>query len=56
MHDRKVRPLRELRREHPTHERNVGVDLVGMHFASGHEPPCPAPDDARLARGVRSAV
>ena len=30
-------PLRKLLGEQPAHERYVGVYLIHMHFASGHE-------------------
>ena len=34
--DRQIGPVRELPREQATHERDVGLDLVGMHLRSGH--------------------
>ncbi len=35
--DGKVGPLQKLRGEQPAHEGCVGVYLIEMHFASGHE-------------------
>ncbi len=34
--DRQIGPLRELPGEQAAHERDVGVDLVGMHLRCGH--------------------
>ena len=34
--DRQVGPVRELPGEQATHERDVGLDLVGVHLGCGH--------------------
>ncbi len=35
--DRQIGPLRELPREQVTYERDVGVDLIGVHPRCGHD-------------------